>query len=74
MVHWPPPPEDQAHLFSKYAGAWKKAGETEGVAPLSDKDTSKYPEPDEEVQVVIDRTMPIYKFLKEAEADKTFKV
>ncbi len=75
MVNWPPPPPDQAHLFHMYAGAFKKAGVTEGIAPLSQYDKSKYPEPNEDVQVIIDRTLPIYNFLKQAKdkADKTFK-
>ncbi len=73
MVHWPPAPKDQANVFDLYAGAFKQAGETDGIAPLSDKDKFKYCEPDEEVQIVVDRKMPIYKFLKEAKADKTFK-
>ena len=56
-----------------YYGAYKKAGETKGIAPLSKDHNSKHSEPNEEVQIVVDRTMPIYKFLKEAKADKTFK-
>ncbi len=71
MVSWPPPPPDQAHLFEMFAGAFKRAGETEGIAPPSD--VPKYPEPDEEMQITIDNAMPFYNFLKQTKASKTFK-
>ncbi len=76
MINWPPPPPDQAHLFQMFAGVWRKAGETDGIAPLSENDKNKYPEPDEEMQITIDNAMPFYNFLKQAKdkADKTFKV
>ncbi len=69
MVNWPPPPPDQAHLFRRFAGALKKASETSSILP---------PHPGllvqgEEVQIAIDRAKPIYHFMKQCEADKTFK-
>ena len=70
MVNWLSPPMDQAHLFE--LEAFKKAGNTTSFgapSPAADLEDLL-----DDIQVAVRNAMPIYKYLKETEADEAFQM
>ncbi len=70
MLHWLPPPQDQAFLFEMEA--FKKAGQTSRFGLPTP--APKFEDQLDDIQVAVNNAMPIYNYLKKAECDKSFKL
>ncbi len=70
MLHWHPPPKDQANLFQLLA--FKTAGETTSFGTPSP--AANLEDLLDDIQVAGRNAIPIYSCLKEAKADESFKL